>query len=139
MTNAYQEYFNSQEKLKIASSLLNQKDYRTATTFLSQARDSAKQAFNEPVLVGNAIQSFTTCSILLIATHIRRQQKLQAYEFQQESVEQLTSWLNQAETQPLEELCRYCYQLLITGCQHSRCLGHCMQQLEESGYAHEQT
>ena len=139
MTNAYQEYFNSREKLKMASSLLNRKDYHAATTFLRQACESAKQAFNEPVLAGNAIQSFTTCSILLIATHIRCQQKLQAYEFQQESFEQLTSWLSQAANPRLEELCRYCYQLLITGCQHSRCLGHCMQQLEESGYAHEQT
>lgn len=137
MTNSYQEYFNSQEKLKIASSLLSRKDYRAATTFLTQARESTKRAFNEPVLTGNAIQSFTTCSILLIATHIRCQQKLHAYEFQQESVEQLRLWLSQATTQPLEELCRYCYQLLMTGCQHSRCLGHCMEQLKAFGYAHE--
>lgn len=139
MINAYQDYFNSQEKLKTASSLLSRKDYSAATIFLTQARESAQRVFDEPVLAENAIQSYTTCSILLIATHIRCQRKLQAYEFQQESIEQLTSWLSKATTEALEELCRYCYQLLITGCQHSRCLGHCMQQLEESGYAHEQT
>jgi len=139
MTNVYQEYFTCQEKLKTASSLLSQKEYRAATTCLIKARESAQQAFNEPVLAGNAIQSYTTCSILLIATHIRCQQKLQAYELQQESIEQLTSWLSKASADAIKEICRYCYQLLITGCQHSRCLGHCMQQLEESGYAQEQT
>lgn len=139
MTNTYRSYFNSHQQLQTATSLLNRKDYESAAAFLMQARESAQYVCNDPVLAGNAIQNYTTCSILLIATHIRRHQQLLAYEFQQESIEQLTGWQKDSTTQSLKELCRYCYQLLITGCQHSRCLGHCLQQLEESGYAQEQT
>jgi len=98
MTNTYKNYFNSQEQLKTASSLLNSKDYESAAAYLKRARESAKHVFNEPVLAANAVQSYT-----------------------------------------LADLCHYCHQLLITGCQHSRCLGHCLQQLEEHGYAQEQT
>lgn len=139
MTNAYQNYFSSQEQLKTASVLLSRKDYTAAATFLARARQLAKCAFSESVLAGNALQHYTTCSILLIATHIRRHQQLQAYELQQESIDQLIHWQRNASTPQLEDLCRYCNQLLITGCQHSRCLGHCIQQLEETSYAQEQT
>lgn len=139
MTNTYKNYFNSQEQLKTASSLLNSKDYESAATYLVRARESAKQVFNEPVLAANAVQSYTTSSILLIATFIRRHQQMRAYEFQQDSTKQLIHWLNNTNSESLADLCRYCHQLLITGCQHSRCLGHCLQQLEESGYAQEQT
>ena len=139
MTTNYNSYFNSQEQLKTATSLLSRKDYEAAAAFLIRARQSAQCVCNDPVLAGNAIQNYTTCSILLIATHIRRDQQLQAYEFQQESIEQLTRWQKGSVNESLKDLCRYCYQLLITGCQHSRCLGHCLQQLKESGYAQEQT
>ncbi|RUO73241.1 hypothetical protein [Idiomarina ramblicola] len=139
MTNTYKSYFNSQQQLKTATSLLNRKDYESAVFSLRQARESAQDVSNDPVLAGNAIQNYTTCSILLIATHIRRHQTLPAYELQQESIEQLRRWQKTSTTEPLKQLCRYCCQLLITGCQHSRCLGHCLQQLEESGYAQEQT
>jgi hypothetical protein len=139
MTNTYKNYFNSQKQLKTASSLLNSKDYESAATYLVRARESAKQFFNEPVLAANAVQSYTTSSILLIATYIRRHQQMRAYEFQQDSTKQLTQWLSNTTSEPIAELCRYCHQLLITGCQHSRCLGHCLQQLEECGYAQEQT
>ncbi|MDV6314848.1 hypothetical protein [Idiomarina sp. HP20-50] len=139
MTDTYQNYFTSQAQLKTATSLLSQKNYESATAFLAQARESVKGVFNEPALAANAIQNYTTCSVLLIATCIRRHQQMQAHEFQQESMKQLIQWQQHTSAQPLIELCRYCYQLLITGCQHSRCLGHCIQQLEETGYAQEQT
>ncbi|MCK7458304.1 hypothetical protein [Idiomarina aminovorans] len=139
MKNIYNNYFNSQEQLKTATSLLNRKDYEAAAAFLIRARQSAQHICNDPVLAGNAIQNYTTCSILLIATHIRRHQQLQAYEFQQESIEQLRHWQKGSTTESIKDLCRYCYQLLVTGCQHSRCLGHCLQQLEECGHAQEQT
>lgn len=139
MTSAYQNYFNSQEQLKTASALLNKKEYLSATDFLDRARQLAQLVFHDPVLAGNAIQSYTTCSILLIATHIRCHQQLQAYEFQKESIDQLKHWQKISANQPLQKLCSFCSQLLITGCQHSRCLGHCIQQLEETGYAQEQT
>lgn len=139
MTDTYKNYFNSQAQLKTATSLIGRKNYESATVFLTRARESATHVFNEPALAGNAIQNYTTCSILLIATQIRRHRQIQAYECQQESIAQLTQWQNNASTQALKALCRYCYQLLITGCQYSRCLGHCMKQLEETGYAQEQT
>ncbi|PWW39439.1 hypothetical protein DFO83_103349 [Idiomarina loihiensis] len=139
MTDTYKNYFNSQAQLKTATSLIGRKNYESATIFLLRARESATHVFNEPALAGNAVQNYTTCSILLIAIQIRRHRQRQAYEFQQESVAQLRQWQNNAATQALNELCRYCYQLLIAGCQHSRCLGHYMKQLEETGYAQEQT
>lgn len=139
MTCAYNHYFNSQEALKTACKLLHKKDYQAAARFLATARQAARAAASESVLIDNAIQSYTTSSILLIATSIRQHQHNEASELQQHSVQQLSRWEKNAVAPSIKEVCRYCRQLLITGCQHSRCLGHCIQQLEEKGYAQEQT
>lgn len=139
MTCAYNHYFNSQEHLKTACHLLHKKDYQAAARFLAKAREAAQAAASDPVLAENAIQSYTTSSILLIATDIRQHRHDEASELQQHSVQQLSEWEKSAVTPSIKDVCRYCCQLLITGCQHSRCLGHCIQQLEEKGYAQEQT
>lgn len=139
MTCAYNHYFNSQEHLKTACSLLHKKDYQAAARFLAKAREASQAAAPESVFTENAIQSYTTSSILLIATNIRQHRHDEASELQQQSVQQLSRWGDSAATPSITDVCRYCCQLLITGCQHSRCLGHCIQQLEEKGYAQEQT
>lgn len=139
MNNAYSAYFQSLQCLKEATQQLEGKDYNAAASLLKQTLGGAQRAVEEPALTANAIQTYTTSSILLIAVYIRLNNQGVAQEKQKDATLQLQKWSKQANLKRIQALCRYCGQLLITGCQHSRCVGHCVQQLEELNHAQEQT
>ena len=139
MKNAYTGYFSSQENLQKATQYLQQKNYYSAGSVLSEAIEDARYAAEEVVLAAIAIQIYTTASILLIAVYIRMNKPLLAQEKQESTNRQLQKWRTNTNSVQINELCRYCCQLLITGCQHSRCVGHYTQQLEELNHAQEQT
>lgn len=139
MKNAYTGYFSSQENLQKATQYLQQKNYCSVTSVLSEAIEDARCAAEEVALTANAIQTYTTASILLIAVYIRMNKPLLAQERQESANRQLQQWRTNTDSMQINELCRYCCQLLITGCQHSRCVGHYTQQLEELNHAQEQT
>lgn len=139
MNNAYSAYFKSQQYLQKATQYLEYKKYEDAALALEQAIQSSLTAAKQPVFTDNAIQAYTTGSILLIAIYIRLSNQELAQKKQQETSQQLRKWSHQASSQQTKSLCRYCSQLLITGCLHSRCVGHYVQQLEELNHAQEQT
>ncbi|KTG23431.1 hypothetical protein AWR38_05240 [Idiomarina sp. WRN-38] len=139
MNNAYTAYFSSQKHLQEATQYLQQKSYCSAASILSETIDNARCAAEEAALTANAIQTYTTASVLLIAVYIRLNNQFLAQEKQEDASRQLEKWRTTSNSRQVKDLCRYCCQLLVTGCQHSRCVGHYVQQLEELNHAQEQT